>query len=112
MQNKVKIEILGSTYTISTNESEEYVKELGVKLNDAIAAVMKNNDALSVTAALMLVALDYLDSLKKSEENADNIRSQLTEYMNDSGKSLGELSFLKRENEKLRKRLEGKKDVG
>ncbi|MEG2144459.1 MAG: cell division protein ZapA, partial [Oscillospiraceae bacterium] len=70
------------------------------------------NDSLSITGALMLVALDYLDSLKKSEQNADNIRSQLTEYMNDSGKSLGELNSLKRENEKLRKRLEGKKDAG
>lgn len=108
MLNRVKIEIKGAIYNIAGEESEEYVKSLAENMNKAISTVMEADERLSLTSALVLVGLDYVDRLRKSEENADNIRSQLTEYMNDSGKALGELTSLKRENEKLKRRLEGK----
>ena len=108
MINRVKIEIMGSNYTIASPESESYVISLAEEVNDQVKELMDQDSRLTLTAALVLTSLDLADRLKKEKENGDNIRRQLTEYMNNSSKDLGELSFLRKENEKLKKRLEGK----
>lgn len=108
MVNRVKIEIMGSNYTIASPESESYVLSLADDVNKSVGELMESDSRLTLTAALVLTALGYADNLKKSEENADNIRRQLTDYMNNSSKELSELSFLKKENERLKKRLEVK----
>ena len=108
MINRVKIEIMGSNYTIASPESESYVISLAEEVNNQVKELMEQDSRLTLTAALVLTSLDLADRLKKEKENGDNIRSQLTEYMNNSSKDLGELSFLRKENEKLKKRLEGK----
>ena len=43
---------------------------------------------------------------KKSEEGADNMRTQLTDYLEDATLARIELDETKRENERLKRRLE------
>ena len=108
MVNRVKIEIMGSNYTIASPESESYVTGLAEEVNKSVKELMEQDSRLTLTAALVLTSLNLADSLKKEQQNGDNIRRQLTEYMNSSPKSLDELSYLRKENERLKKRLEGK----
>ena len=82
-QNKVRVEICGSRYVVSSNEPV-------VTLNDAY----------------FLALLNYADLYEKSEQNADHIRSQLTEYLEDSTRAKLEIDEYKRENEKLRKEID------
>jgi len=42
---------------------------------------------------------------EKSEQNADHIRSQLTEYLEDSTKAKLEVDELRKENERLRREI-------
>ena len=98
--SRVKIEVCGAKYYIASTEPETYVKELGAQLNAQIS------DMLSVTDALILCLLNYMDSYRKAEENTDHMRSQLTGYLEDAAKYRIEADEAKREIERLRRELE------
>ena len=50
----------------------------------------------------------YLDAYKRSEENADRMRTQISEYLEDAAKARIELDEVKRENAHLRRQLDGR----
>ena len=59
-----------------------------------------------MTAAAVLSALDYLDELEKSSASADNMRSQIRDYLEDAAKAKLEAEEAKRELARLRSELE------
>ena len=79
--NRVKVDILGSTYYITTTEPEEY-----------------NN-------ALIITCLNLLDSCRKGEEAADHLRGQLTDYLEDAARARIELDEVKRELDRANREL-------
>lgn len=106
MVNRVRIEIQGGKYVIATPENEEYVKGLSEELDEQIGSIMKQDDRLSLNECLVLCCVSYLDGYKKSEANADRMRSQLTEYLEDAAKARIELDETKRELEQVKRQLE------
>ena len=104
--SRVKIEVYGAKYYISSSEPEAYVKELGAQLSAQISDMLAQNHSLSVTDALVLCLLNYMDSYRKAEENTDHMRSQLTGYLEDAAKYRIEADEAKREIERLRRELE------
>lgn len=103
--NRVRIDINGSKYLISTGESEEYVKSLALELDDQLRGLMQKNGNMSFNDALIICALGYVDSYKKSEQNADNLRTQITEYLEDAARARIEVDEAKREINRLEKAL-------
>lgn len=106
MTNRVKIEILGAEYTIATSEEEEYVHRLAHELDRQVVGLLDHDAKLSPNAALILCALGYADSFHKSEQSADHMRSQLTDYLEDAARARIELDDAKRELDKLRRQIE------
>ncbi len=113
-KNRVKLNIAGVDYTIVTDDSPEYTMELGADLDEKIRRALKENSYLSVTQAAVLAALEYADSYKKSEESADNLRSQIRGYVEDYNRAKletevarKEVERLNRENQDLRVKLTG-----
>ena len=104
--SRVKIEVCGAKYYIASTEPETYVKELGAQLTAQISDMLSQNNSLSVTDALILCLLNYMDSYRKAEENTDHMRSQLTGYLEDAAKYRIEADEAKREIERLRRELE------
>lgn len=84
MTNRVKIEILGAEYTIATPEEEEYVRRLAREIDAQVSQLLDSDSKLSPNAALILTALSYADSFYKSEQSADHMRSQLSDYLEDA----------------------------
>lgn len=72
--SRVKIEVCGAKYYISSSEPEAYVKELGAQLSAQISDMLAQNHSLSVTDALVLCLLNYMDSYRKAEENTDTMQ--------------------------------------
>ena len=99
--NRVVVIINGVRYPIKTIENPDYVNELAQQMNIAVHNLMLSG-SLSLNEALVLIGLEYLDSFKKSNTNLDNMRSQLSEYMEDAALARQELSSLKRELERLK----------
>lgn len=103
MANRVKVLICNSEYVISSNEDPEYVRNLAYRLDDTIKELMLSDNNMSVTKALVLCSLSFLDESNKSERSADNLRTQIKEYLEDSSEARGELDELKRELSALKK---------
>ncbi|MBQ7860089.1 MAG: cell division protein ZapA [Faecalibacterium sp.] len=106
MVNKVRLMIAGSPYVISTTDSEEYVEGLAQRLDNDIKAVMGDNPNLSVTRAAVFCALEYLDEYTKSIGSADNMRSQIKDYLADAAKAKLAADEARREVERLKREVQ------
>ena len=85
MVNKVRVNIAGTPYAIATTDSEKYILELAKKLDEDITKLLDTNDNLSVTKAAVFCAMDYLDEYRKSTGSAENMRSQIQDYIAPGG---------------------------
>ena len=95
-QNKVRVEICGSRYVVSSNEPVEYVKRLANAIESKVKHFMDSSPNVTLNDAYFLALLNYADLYEKSEQNADHIRSQLTEYLEDSTRAKLEIDEYKR----------------
>ncbi len=102
---KIKLEICGSSYVVSTNDNEEYLMELAERLDKDMNQVMMSAPNASVTAAAVITALAYLDESAKNALGADNMRTQIQGYLEDASKARLAAEEAKREAERLRKEL-------
>ena len=112
MVNKVRVNIAGAPYAIATTDSETYITSLAKKLDEDIGKLLDANENLSVTKAAVFCAMDYLDEYRKSTGSAENMRSQIQDYIADAAraklaedKTRTENETLRRENDALREQL-------
>ncbi len=82
--NKVKFNVCGSDYIINCEDSEEYIQMLAERLDSEMKEFLKHTPSSSITTAAVLTALSYLDDLQKTNSGADNMRSQIKEYLEDA----------------------------
>ena len=105
-KNKVRLSIGGADYTISTEDDPKYVMALGDELDSLLTRTLRENNRLSVTQAAILLALDYADQCKKAEISADNLRSQIKEYLEDASRAKMDAEIARREVERLTRELQ------
>lgn len=105
-QNKIRVEICGSRYVVSSTEPVEYVRRLTNTIENKVKTIMDSSPSVTLNDAYFLVMLGYADLYEKSEQSADHIRSQLTEYLEDATKAKLEADELKKENGKLKREIE------
>lgn len=112
MVNKVRVTIAGAPYAIATTDTESYITSLAKKLDEDITKLLDDNGNLSLSKAAVFCAMDYLDEYRKSAGSAENMRSQIQDYIADAAKAklaedkvLAENEVLQRENAALREQL-------
>ncbi len=103
---KVRLQIAGSNYVISTTDSESYLRELAERLDKDMKEIMEAAPSASVTQAAVLAALDYLDELQKSTGSVDNMRSQIKDYLEDAANAKSEAADAKRQVRELQQQLD------
>ena len=104
-KKKAKLTISGADYNITTDENLDYVRALGQDLDARISKTMRENSRVSVTLAAVLAALSYADEAKKAEISAENLRSQIKEYLEDAARAKTNAEVSRREAERLSKEL-------
>ena len=67
---------------------------------------MAQSAGLSLNEALVLCAIGYLDIYKKERANADHIRVQLKDYLEDAAKARIEVDEARRNMERISRELE------
>ena len=102
---KIRLLIAGEEYNLSTDDDLDYVAQLGSELDEKITALMHANSRISVTQAAIVTALEYADAAKKCEVTAENLRTQIQEYLEDAARARTDVEILRRESERLRKEL-------
>lgn len=101
MANKISLSVAGMNLIINTTEDEERVRKLNAVLNSDITQVLDSNPSASLTNAALLCALDYLSRNDRATRSANNLRSQIKDYLADASRSKLEADELSRKNDDL-----------
>lgn len=112
MANRVKVQILGSTYYVTTNDSEDHMHDIERQISDALSGIMDAKPGLSLADALVMLCLNLTDELSKNESSTDRMREQLSEYLEDAAKARMELDDARRGSDRLEKELERARQSG
>jgi cell division protein ZapA (FtsZ GTPase activity inhibitor) len=100
--NRVKIEVAGSRYTISTTEEPGYVEELAKELDAQLTKLLGKNESLSINDALILCSLQFLADGRQTEKTADRLRQQFSGYMEEIKRAKEDIEARQKENDQLR----------
>ena len=95
MKNKLKVNIYNRTYNLLSEESQEYTNKLALVINSKIKGMMK----------AMLTALDCLDELSKANQNIENIRTQIKDYVDDAGRARSQADEAQKEIRELQAKV-------
>ncbi len=79
MKQKYSITIAGSSLTIISDENEEYIARLSNILDKRVNDLMINKYKCTKHEALILAALDYLDSAIKLKAEIADLNEQINE---------------------------------
>lgn len=104
--NKIKITVCGSSYVIATTDPEEYVQGLAERLDRDMNELMAQNQSASVAASAVITAMGYLDEMKKNAAGADNMRSQIKDYLEDAAKAKLAADKAQREVQRLEREVQ------
>lgn len=102
-KNKVKLTICGAEYVIASGEENKYMIELGNEVDEKITSIFRQNPRISVTQAAVLAALEFADAEKKAVVSAENLRSKIQEYLEDSARAKTDREIAIRETDRIAK---------
>lgn len=97
-KNRVRVNIAGSSYTILSEESEDYVHSIGEEVDAKISDIKKSSSDISSLMAAILTAMDFCDLYKKSIANNNGLEDESKETFNAN-------ESLRKENNALRARI-------
>lgn len=103
--NRIKVNILGNGYTISTDSSEERLREIERELNQKLEEIKDTRYSLSSVDALVILSLNLMDEISDTEAGADRMREQLSEYLEDAARARMEADDARREVDRLQREL-------
>jgi cell division protein ZapA (FtsZ GTPase activity inhibitor) len=104
-KNKIKLNICGCNCAVTSDDSESYIRSVGDEVQKAMTDIMKKDERISVTLAAVITALSYCDDSHKASDAADNLRSQIKDYLEDSSRARIETEEAKREIERLKREI-------
>ncbi len=77
MANKIRLTVGGIKYSIISDDSEEYLRELGRELELRLDYFAKKNPFLSTTMVAVLAALEGYDNAKKAQLENERLKSEV-----------------------------------
>ena len=107
MANRVVVNICGEEYTFVAEESASYMQKVGSYVSEKMDEVL-NGAKVGRSDAAILTAANITDELFKAQAAAEQLRSQITGYLDEAGKAQAEVSELKREVFRLQQKLDQK----
>ncbi len=100
MKNIINVNIAGAELRLVSGENEDYTRRVAAHVDSKINEVLKSGKVSLVEAAI-LSAVNISDEYYKALETAENLRTQLKDYLEDSSRLKAEIIDLKRENARL-----------
>lgn len=97
-KNHVKLRIFGNDFTVTSDDSEEYIRSIGANVEERMKKLLDESESMSVLMASVFSAMEFCDESSKANAAADNLRAQINEYLRDAAKA-------RSETEEARKRI-------
>ena len=104
-KQKVKLNICGLDCVVATDDREEDVREAAKIVEQTIKGIIEHNGRASITLAAIVTALSYYDDMRRAVQSADNLRSQIKNYLEDASRARLEADEARREIERMRKEI-------
>lgn len=101
MKKRITVSIAGNEYRLLGAEDEEYTRKVAAHVDAKIREIQQNGN-VSIIEAAVLAAMNVSDEYYKVLDTADNLRAQLKDYLEDSGRMKAEIAELRRENDRLK----------
>ena len=95
MKNRITVTVAGQSYTLLAAEDQAYVEKVASHVDASIKA-LRDNGQTSLLDAAVLTALNLADEHFRDLENAENLRRQIKETLDEAAKLKLELSDAKR----------------
>ena len=105
MANRIVLNICGEEYTFVAEEAPSYMQKVGAYVNQKMNEVL-DGAHVGRTDAAILTAANITDELFKEQAAAEQLRSQIKQYLDEAGKAQAEASELRREVFRLQQKLE------
>ena len=105
-KNRVRLTICGTECAIASEDSENYIRSIGDEVEKAIQEITDKNSRVSLTMAAIIAALGFCDESHRASAAADNLRSQIKDYLEDSSRARLETEESRREVERLKKEIQ------
>lgn len=91
----------GKRFTIITDESEEYMKNIVERLDTRLRSIISTNPKLDKDSAALLASLDYCDEEYKIKKKLDENKEQMKQYLSEITRLHMEIDSLKREKKEM-----------
>lgn len=104
--NRVKLNICGFDFVIHSDDSEEYMRRIGALVEERIRKLMDSSLSMSTSMAAIFAALEFGDEATKAGAAADNLRSQIREYLEEASREKSEAAELRKRVISLTRQLE------
>ena len=105
MANRIVLNICGEEYTFVAEEAPSSMQKVGAYVNQKMNEVL-DGAHVGRTDAAILTAANITDELFKEQASAEQLRSQIKQYLDEAGKAQAEASELRREVFRLQQKLE------
>ncbi len=100
--NRLKANICGTSYTLVSEESLSYMRDLVAQVDEAMTAIVSGDPRVSTTMAAVLTALTNADRANKEKAAADRLRLEMKRAIDEQERLQNALSDEKAEAERLR----------
>ena len=105
-KNRVRLTICGTECVVSSDDTESYIRSVGDEVEKAIQGITDKNERVSLTMAAIITALSFCDDSHRASAAADNLRSQIKDYLEDSSRARLEAEEARREMERMKKEIQ------
>jgi len=99
--NRLKANICGTTYTLVSEESLSYMRDLVAQVDGEMGQIMQDDRRMSTTMAAVLTAVNNVDKAQKEAHAAEELRLQLKRMADDCEHLKDQLAAAREENARL-----------
>ncbi|MBQ9413858.1 MAG: cell division protein ZapA [Clostridia bacterium] len=103
--NRMKVNIGGTSYTLVSEESPRYMRDLAAQVDEAITAIVEADPRVSTTMAAVLAALESTDRANKEKTAADELRREWKKLADEREQIANALAAARAENERLQREV-------
>ena len=100
--NRLKATICGTAYTLISEESLSYMRDLVASVDNDMTAILENDRRMDTLTAAVLTAVQFADKAIKEEKAADELRVQCKQLVDAGEKLQDELAEAKAEVARLK----------
>ncbi len=103
--NRLKANICGTSYTLVSEESLSYMRDLVAQVDAEMAQIITDDRRMSTTMAAVLTAVQNADKATKESRAADELRLQLKRMVDECEHLKDQLADARAESARLQKEL-------